>query len=64
MKKNSRWHDLIEKLNQAGCQLLRHGAKHDIYHNPTTGKSQPVPRHKEINELLAKKIIKDLTSAD
>lgn len=56
--------ELIDKLNQAGCQLLRHGAKHDIYHNPQTGKSQPVPRHKEINELLAKKIIKDLTSAD
>jgi predicted RNA binding protein YcfA (HicA-like mRNA interferase family) len=54
--------DLLKKLKTAGCELLRHGAKHDIYHNPTTGKSQPVPRHKEINELLAKKIIKDLTS--
>lgn len=56
--------DLIKTLSESGCELLRHGAKHDIYHNPTTGKSQPVPRHKEINELLAKKIIKDLTSAD
>ncbi len=56
--------DLIKTLAESGCELLRHGAKHDIYHNPTTGKSQPVPRHKEINELLAKKIIKDLTSAD
>lgn len=53
--------DLIDKLNAAGCHLLRHGAKHDIYHNPKTGKSQPVPRHKEINELLAKKIVRDLT---
>jgi mRNA interferase HicA len=52
--------DLIKKLTDAGCELLRHRAKHDIYHNPTTGKSQPVPRHKEINELLAKKIIRDL----
>lgn len=51
-------------LTESGCELLRHGAKHDIYHNPTTGKSQPVPRHKEINELLARKIIKDLTSLD
>jgi predicted RNA binding protein YcfA (HicA-like mRNA interferase family) len=56
--------DLVKKLESAGCQLLRHGGKHDIYHNPETGKSQPVPRHKEINELLAKKIIKDLTSTD
>ena len=53
--------DLIEKLKSAGCELLRHGAKHDIYHHPETGKSQPVPRHKEINELLARKIIRDLT---
>jgi hypothetical protein len=40
--------------------LLRHGANHDIYHNPVTGRSQPVPRHREINEQLAKKILKDL----
>jgi predicted RNA binding protein YcfA (HicA-like mRNA interferase family) len=53
--------DLIATLNEAGCQLLRHGSKHDIYHNPKTGASQPVPRHKEVNELLAKKIIRDLT---
>jgi len=32
-----------------------------IYHNPKTGASQPIPRHSEINELLAKKIIRDLT---
>lgn len=56
--------DLIKTLTESGCELLRNGAKHDIYHNPSTGKSQPVPRHKEINELLAKKIIKDLTSGN
>ena len=54
--------DLIKKLEQFGCKLLRHGAKHDIYHNPSNGKSEPVPRHKEINELLAKKIIISLSS--
>ena len=53
--------DLVVKLEQAGCVLLRHGAHHDIYHNPRTGRSQPVPRHREINELLARKIVKDLT---
>jgi len=53
--------DLVAELEQAGCVLLRHGARHDIYHNPQTGRSQPVPRHREINELLAKKILKDLT---
>jgi len=53
--------DLIRKLEKAGCELLRHGGKHDIYHNPGTGLSEPVPRHREINELLARKILKNLT---
>ncbi|MFN7338184.1 MAG: type II toxin-antitoxin system HicA family toxin, partial [bacterium] len=39
----------------------RRGGKHDIYHNPDTGKTEPIPRHREINERLAKKIIKSLT---
>lgn len=51
---------LLKILKEGGCELLRHGAKHDIYHNHKTGKSQPIPRHNDINELLAKKIIKDL----
>ncbi|MDB4795587.1 type II toxin-antitoxin system HicA family toxin [Verrucomicrobia bacterium] len=51
---------LIQKLEQAGCVLIRHGGKHDIYHNPSNGKSQPIPRHREINEILANKIIRDL----
>lgn len=54
--------DLIKKLEVAGCELLRNGAKHDIYHNPKTGQTQPVPRHREINEHLARKIIRDLTN--
>tara|TARA_A100001037_G_C14967653_1_gene552267 strand:- start:186 stop:371 length:186 start_codon:yes stop_codon:yes gene_type:complete len=54
--------DLIAELERAGCVLLRHGGKHDIFHNPKSGKSQPVPRHREINEILAKRIIKDLTT--
>ena len=53
--------DLISTLEEAGCAILRHGGRHDIYHNPRSGKSQPVPRHREINAILARKIIKDLT---
>lgn len=53
--------DLIAQLEQAGCYLIRHGGKHDIYYNPDTGKTEPIPRHREINERLAKKIIKSLT---
>jgi len=39
--------DLVRRLEQAGCFLLRHGGRHDIYHNPQTGRSEPVPRHRE-----------------
>lgn len=53
--------ELIAILAKSNCVLLRHGAKHDIFHNPESGKTEPVPRHREINERLAKKIIKSLT---
>ena len=45
--------DLIRKLETLGCLLVRHGGKHDWYRNPKTGIAQPVPRHKEVNEILA-----------
>ena len=56
--------DLVAELERIGCVLLRNGAKHDIYHNPNTGKSEPLPRHREISELLAKKILKSLAQDD
>ena len=56
--------DLVGRLEDAGCVLIRHGAKHDIYHSPKLGRSEPVPRHREINELLAKKILKSLTQSE
>jgi len=53
--------DLIRKLEQMGCVLVRHGGRHDWYTNPETKKSQPVPRHNEIHEGLAKSIIRKLS---
>ncbi|MEE9355866.1 MAG: type II toxin-antitoxin system HicA family toxin [Methylococcaceae bacterium] len=53
--------DLIAKLEKIGCVLIRHGGKHDWYQNPTSKVSQPVPRHREINEYLAKHIVKKLS---
>jgi len=50
--------DLIKKLEKTGCVLIRHGGRHDWYHNPRTKVSQPVPRHREIKDTLAKHIIK------
>ena len=37
--------DLIRQLEAVGYLLVRHGGKHDWYHNPTTKISQPIPWH-------------------
>ncbi len=52
--------DLIRRLEESGCVLVRHGGRHDWYRNPKTGQSQPVPRHREINEHVARNILKKL----
>jgi mRNA interferase HicA len=52
--------DLIKAIHAMGCELIRHGGKHDWYRNPTTRVSQAVPRHREIKERLAQKIIHSL----
>jgi len=52
--------DLVRRIEESGAVLIRHGGKHDWYQNPATGVSQPVPRHAEINERLAKSILKKL----
>lgn len=54
--------DLIRRLEEAGCVFIRHGGKHDWYRNASTGISQPVPRHREINETLAQHILRKLAS--
>jgi mRNA interferase HicA len=53
--------DLIRALEQAGCVLVRHGAKHDWYRHPVTGVLQAVPRHREVNEHLARRILRLMT---
>lgn len=48
--------DLEKLLKNNGWYFLRSGGNHDIY---TNGKeTEALPRHKEINEQLAKVIIK------
>ena len=53
--------DLVKMIEGFGCVLIRHGGNHDWYRNPETGMSQPVPRHREIRDHLAKHIIKRLS---
>ncbi|MBN2542092.1 type II toxin-antitoxin system HicA family toxin [bacterium] len=52
---------LIKKIESMGCLFIRHGGNHDWYKNPLSGKSQPIPRHNEIEDGLAKRIIKRLS---
>ncbi|HDY72318.1 MAG TPA: type II toxin-antitoxin system HicA family toxin [Nitrospirae bacterium] len=52
--------DLIKEIEKNGCVFIRHGGKHDWYQNPKSKACQPIPRHKVINERLAKHIIKKL----
>ena len=54
--------DLIRAIEGLGCEFVRHGGKHDWYRNPTTGVSQPVPRHWEIKDRLARHILKMLSN--
>lgn len=56
--------DLIRQIEAFGCVLVRHGSKHDWYRNPNTGISQPVPRHREIGEVLARKIVRTLADPE
>ena len=48
--------DLIKLFESNGWWLLRSGVNHDIYTNGE--KSEPIPRHSEIKEQLAKAIIR------
>jgi mRNA interferase HicA len=52
--------DLLRHLERYGCDLLREGGSHTVYVNRIKGKSSTVPRHREINDFLARKIRRDL----
>ncbi|MEK7630065.1 MAG: type II toxin-antitoxin system HicA family toxin [Patescibacteria group bacterium] len=52
--------DFIKHLARQGCIFIREGGKHSIFLNPTVKRISTIPRHKEINDFLAKKICRDL----
>lgn len=51
---------IIRHLENNGCEFLREGANHTVYVNRLEKKISTVPRHREIDENLTKKICKDL----
>ncbi len=48
--------DLIKLMERNGWHFVRNGGNHDIYSNGN--RIEPIERHKEIPEQLAKAIIK------
>lgn len=48
--------DLIQLLESNGWRLERNGSNHDIYKKGD--RTEPIPRHREIEETLAKAIIR------
>lgn len=52
--------ELEKRLRIAGCFLKREGSSHSLWMNPKTGVIEAVPRHIEIKEPLARKILKSL----
>jgi mRNA interferase HicA len=54
--------DLIRHLESHGCYLLRDRGRHSVYINRANNEVSAVPRHREINDFLAKRkrICRDL----
>jgi hypothetical protein len=52
--------NFLRELVDAGCYLVRHGKRHDIYANPKSGKKAPVSRHAEMKDTLCEIIRKQL----
>jgi predicted RNA binding protein YcfA (HicA-like mRNA interferase family) len=52
--------ELIRHLEKHGRPFKREGGSHTIYWNPQTERREPVPRHSEIPDILARKICRAL----
>ncbi len=51
-----KYRDFVKELENLGFTLDRHGSSHDIFKRGN--ETETVPRHREINEILARKIIR------
>jgi predicted RNA binding protein YcfA (HicA-like mRNA interferase family) len=53
---------MVRLAKKNGCELVRHGAKHDIWRNLSTGNEEQIPRHqsKELPTGTAERIKKGL----
>ncbi|MHB0964116.1 MAG: type II toxin-antitoxin system HicA family toxin [Gemmatimonadaceae bacterium] len=51
--------DFIRHLEHHGCRMLREGSNHSLFVGPTQRVST-VPRHRELNDFLARRICRAL----
>lgn len=52
--------DLVRHIEAHGGELLREGGNHSVFVNRKARRTSVVPRHREINDYLARKICRDL----
>lgn len=52
--------ELTRHIERSGCEMLREGSRHTVYINRLAKRVSTVPRHREINDFLARKICDDL----
>jgi predicted RNA binding protein YcfA (HicA-like mRNA interferase family) len=52
--------EFLRHLTKQGCELLREGSRHSVFYNPKEQTTSTVPRHREVDDFLAKKICRDL----
>ncbi len=52
--------DLVIHLEKNSCEFFPEGKKHTVYVNRSAGKTLTIPRHREVDDYLAKRICKDL----
>jgi predicted RNA binding protein YcfA (HicA-like mRNA interferase family) len=54
--------EIVRLVKSKGCEIVRHGARHDIWRNPKTGNETSIPRHqsKELPTGTANRIKQEL----
>jgi predicted RNA binding protein YcfA (HicA-like mRNA interferase family) len=44
--------ELLKRIASAGCVLVQHGGRHDLYANPKTGKNSPYQDMTKLMKIL------------
>jgi hypothetical protein len=56
--------ELLEHLRRYRCRFVREGSDHSIWENPANNRRTSVPRRREIVELTARRICRQLAVPD